>query len=77
MADSSSIFRAIQAFKGEEKELNKKQAAQILTNGVLAGQATGMYTFEESHLLHTKFIPYLNEEMTKSEETKESSEKVV
>lgn len=76
MGDSSSIFRAIQAFKGEEKEISQKQAAQIMTNGVLAGQAAGMYTFEESHLLHTKFIPFLHELSNESsEDVKE--EKVV
>jgi hypothetical protein len=77
MGDSSSIFRAIQVFKGEETEITKKQAAQIMTNGILAGQATGMYTFEESHLLHTKFIPYLHELTNEESEPQEKAEKVV
>lgn len=79
MGDSSSIFRAIQVFKGEEKEINEKQAAQIITNGILAGQAAGLYSFEESHLLHSKFIPYLQKIVNEDPETKpeESKEKVV
>jgi hypothetical protein len=70
LTEAGALYRAMNFFSGEEKELTEANSVRLLINGVSVGQANGSYTLEEAGVLAVRFLPYLEEEL-KSRVSKE------
>jgi hypothetical protein len=65
LQEAGILYRAVNFFSGEEKEMTELQATRLLVNGIHIGQSNGVYTLEEAGLLQTKFLPFIDQELSK------------
>jgi hypothetical protein len=68
LAEAGALFRAVNFFSGDEKDVSELQATRVLINGLHVGQAHGSFNLEEAGLLHNKFIPFIETELKRRTE---------
>jgi hypothetical protein len=75
LQEADLLQRAINFFKGTEKELNEENAKQVMIQGVVKGQRSGAYNLADAAFLF-KLVSFFQNERNVSKTNKETEDTI-